>query len=369
MQKPPRGDTEPATPYEDDAHERLVEVHSDAPVASRRGAMQITPLTIIALAVLLLFVISEFAVAGSIFSRSTLSTLTPLIAFLIIAALGQAFVIGTGGIDLTVPFTITLVGAIMVKQSGGANGGLGEALVLAFVVCVAIGLLNGLLVEGLKLNALVVTLATGQLIAGATRLYRGEVLAVTDVPPRLSDWAGASVGGVSYLLLIAVVVSLLGTAFLHRGLLGRRLVASSASQPAAFYAGIRARSYRLLAYVVASIMYGLAGVLLSGHVGTPDLTLGDPYLLTTIVAVVLGGAVLSGGRVSPVATLLGAIFVAVLDYNLQVEGLASGARMIVQGVVLALALSLAFFLQRAQGFGRLLRRGPPEEPALAKGTA
>lgn len=372
MTKLPSGD-EPATPYEDDEGKRLVQVETGPAAEGRRGLAlsntRVTPLGLIAIALVLLLVLSELLVSGSLGSLATLSTLTPLVAILAIAAIGQAFVISTGGIDLSVPFTITLVGAIMVKASNGANGGLAEALVLAAVACIAIGLVNGLLIEGLGLNALVVTLATGQLIAGFTRLYRGEVLEITNVPPRLSDWSAANVSGVSYLLLIAVGVALLATAFLHRGVQGRRLVASSASQSAAFFSGIRARTYRLLAYVLAALTYGLAGVLVAGDVGTPDYTLGDPYLLTTIVAVVLGGAVLTGGRVSPVATLLGAIFVQVLDYDLQVEGLSSGLRMIVQGVVLALALSLAFVFQRAEGLSRLLGRArPPSGPAVAQGT-
>lgn len=372
MTKPPSGD-EPATPYEDDEGKRLVQVETGPAAEGRRGLAllntRVTPLGLIAIALVLLLVLSELLVSGSLGSLATLSTLTPLVAILAIAAIGQAFVISTGGIDLSVPFTITLVGAIMVKASNGANSGLTEALLLAAGACVAIGLVNGLLVEGLGLNALVVTLATGQLIAGFTRLYRGDVLEITNVPPRLSDWSAANVSGFSYLLILAVAVALLATAFLHRGVHGRRLVASSASQSAAFFTGIRARTYRLMAYVLAALTYGLAGVLVAGDVGTPDYTLGDPYLLTTIVAVVLGGAVLTGGRVSPVATLLGAIFVQVLDYDLQVEGLSSGLRMIVQGTVLALALSLAFVFQRAEGLSRLLGRArPPSGPAVAQGT-
>jgi len=86
-------------------------------------------------------------------------------------------------------------------------------------------------------------------------------------------------------------------------------------------------------------------VLAAGQVGTPDLTLGDPYLLASVVAVVLGGAVLTGGRVSPVATLLGAVFITVLDYDLRVEGYSAGVRLVVQGAVLALGLTLVFVLQ------------------------
>jgi ribose transport system permease protein len=330
---------------------------------SRRPLIRATPLRVITVAVVLLLLASEVVVSGSFFSRSTMSTLLAPVAILIIMAIGQAFVIGTGGIDLSVPATVTLMGVIILKASGGRDSGLLEALLLCGAACVAIGLVNGLLVEGLRLNALVVTLATGQLIVGFTRLYGGQLLPAADVPPRLASWASADIGGgVSYLMLIAVAVAGLGTVFLHRVVYGRRLVASSASERAAFLAGLKARRYRILAYVAAALTYGFAGVLAAGEIKTPDVTLGEPYLLLTIVAVVLGGAALTGGRVSPLATMFGAIFIVVLDYDLRVEGLSAGVRLVVQGAVIVLGLSLVFVIEnlpRIQAAARSRWGGTP----------
>jgi ribose transport system permease protein len=233
------------------------------------------------------------------------------------------------------------------------------ALVLCVVCCLVIGLVNGLLVEGLGLNALVVTLAMGQLVAGGTRLYRGDVLTTSNVPPKLADLAGANLGGVSYLLIAAAVGALVATFFVHRAVAGRRLVASSAAPRAATLAGVRSPIYRVLAYAMASVTYGIGGMLAAGYVGTPDLTLGDPYLLSSIVAVVLGGAVLTGGRVAPVATLLGTIFITVLDYDLRVLGLSSGWRMAIQGIVLAAALTIVFLLRNAPAARTLVGRLVP----------
>lgn len=329
--------------------------------------VRITPLTIIATAILLLLMFTHLN--ADLLSRGTLSTLTPLVAIMAIVAIGQAFVIGTGGIDLSVPATISLVGAIMVEAPGGSDAGLPGALLFAGVACIAIGFLNGLLVEALALNALVVTLAVGQVVGGVNRLYSGDLVAVADVPPRLTEWANASVGGLSYLLAIAAAAVLVGALFLHRMVYGRRLVASSASRRTAVLAGLRARRYRVLAYVVASLTYGFAAVLLAGWVQTPTLALGDPYLLGPIVAVVLGGAVLTGGRVNPVATFLGAAFVVALGFNLRVLGLPAGVRLIAEGAVLALGLSLAFLVQNRHRIRRALRRGGRRaDSALVEGT-
>ncbi|WP_166459600.1 ABC transporter permease [Amycolatopsis pithecellobii] len=319
-------------------------------------AIRPTPTLVITGAVVLLTAISQLVVTDGFFSRGSLSTLTPLIGILVLVAVGQAFVISTGGIDLSLPGTMTWVGAIVLEQPKGADGGLFGAVVLCAGVCVLIGLVNGILVEGLGLNSLVVTLAVGQLVLGCTQLYRGAVPQVQRVPDNLAAWATAGIGGVSGILLASVALAVLATFFLHRVVAGRRLVAVSTAKRAAVLTGIRASLYRMAAYVVAALVYGVGGLLAAGQTGTPDLTLGEPYLLTSVVAVVLGGAALTGGRVSPIATLMGAVFVTVLDFDLRVLGLSAGARLIVQGAVLALGLSLINVVRHRAEIGRALRR-------------
>jgi ribose transport system permease protein len=312
-----------------------------------------TQLTVVAIGVVILLLISQ--ANAHLLSRSTLTTLTPLLGIMIIVALGQAFVIGTGGIDLSAPATITLVGAVVVQVSNGSNGRFLWALAVVALVCVAIGLLNGLLVEKVGLNALVVTLAVGQLVGGLTHLYRSELVSVIDVPTIANEWATKTIGGVSAILLVAVAGTICIAFFLNRLKYGRRLVASSAAPQAGFFAGLKVGWYRVMAYVVAALTYGVAGVLLAGWVQTPTLELGDPYLLAPIVAVVLGGAGLTGARLSPLATMLGATFIVLLDFNLRVTGQSTGVRLLAQGAILALGLTLAFVISNRDHLGRDLR--------------
>jgi ribose transport system permease protein len=292
-----------------------------------------------------LVAVSQFGLGTNLLGRGSLSTLTPVLGVLVLMSLAQGVVVGTGGIDLSIPATVTLVGAVVVKESGGTGGGLVRAVFVALAACVAIGLVNGALVEVLGLNALVVTLATGQLVSGITRLYRGPVPSHSNVPRELSTFAARNVGGVSLILIIAVLLVAVLSIVLNLTVTGRGIVASSASRRAAILAGLAAGRYRIGAWVLATALCGLGAVLLSGQVTNPDLTLGDPYLLSTVVVVVLGGAVLTGGRVSPAGVALGAVFVAVLNQDLQVRGYSSGAAQIAQGIVLGLGLALLGWLR------------------------
>lgn len=308
------------------------------------GATQRRPLRIPGQGILLanaaLVLVGLLILDVEIFSRGSLSTLTPVIGVMILVALGQAFIIGTGGIDLSIPSTVTLVGIIILKSASGDNGELLMAVVLALGVCLLIGLVNGLLVEVTRLDALVVTLATGQLIAGATRMYRGPVLAVSTVPSDLSEFARSSVFQISVILLVAIAVSALVALWLRYHTSGRRLAASSVARLAAENTGLAATRQRLVAWMTGTFIVGLGAILLSGRIATPDLTLGSPYLLTPIVAVVLGGAAITGGRVRPAATALGAVFLVLLEHILRVRGYSSGVALAFQGLVLGVGLTL-----------------------------
>lgn len=310
-----------------------------APIAARTRRPRI-PARGIVLANIVLVLFSLAFLDVNVFNQASVSTLTPVLGVMILVALGQAFVIGTGGIDLSIPSTITLVGVVLLKVSGGTNGKLLQAIVACLVACLVIGFVNGFLVEILRLNALVVTLATGQLIAGMTQMYRGPVPSVSVVPDHLSSFVRGSALNVSIVLWVALAVSIITALWLKFHVSGRTVSASSVARAAADYSGLHATRQRIVAWMLESFLVGVGAILLAGQITTPDLTLGDPYLLTTVVAVVLGGASIAGGRVKVAGALFGAVFVIVLDFVFQVRGLPSGLSLAVQGAVLAVGLVL-----------------------------
>jgi ribose transport system permease protein len=335
-------------------------VDRESTFGKRRRAA--TPLEVITAGCVILLALSA-VIDPSFFSRSFIVTLTPLLGVLILVSCGQALVIGTGGIDLSVPATMTFVGSIILKASSGANSGLFSALIWCLVLCLIIGIVNGLLVETFALSALVVTLATGQLIEGVDLVYRGQLLAFTSVPPALSNWAGGSISGVSYILLVALGVVVVGTIVIRGTVFGRRLSEASAGREAARLSGTAPRSIRVVAWIGATVLYGAGAVLLSGQLGSPDLTLGSPYQLASIVPVVLGGAILTGARPDFVTTALGALFISVLDYDLAVQGYSAGVQETIQGLVLALGLAAVYVLQRTRLVEYLRRLFTPRRSA------
>jgi len=314
---------------------------------------------------LVILVISVILYPGTV-RFGGLATLTPLLGVLVIASLGQSLVIGTGGIDLSVSSVITVVGVVFVLQSGAKGGSVAVAVVYSFVAGLACGAVNGLLVEYLGLSPLVTTLATGEVMAGLASIWYGAGTNNLVVPKSWQRLTGGTFGpGISYVLLVAVLAALLLSIVLSYTAVGRRLTAASTSPRAAAYQGIRARRYRAASYVVAAAMYSLAGILFVGDIGTATLSLGSVYQLSTIVAVVLGGAALSGGRLHPAATLAGALFLALINNDVAASGIAAGTQSVIQGAVLVAAMAAAAIGALRSVRRRSLRRSLSRAAATA----
>ena len=139
-------------------------------------------------------------------------------------------------------------------------------------------------------------------------LLTGVVLQITSgaatasATPALARFSLAKTAGVPNTVIIAIVAVGVVSAVMRTSVLGRQFVAVGTSPAAAHAAGIRVRSYQVGTYVVASLSYGAAGVLIAGFLGTPGIGAGNDYLLPTIAAVVLGGTSLAGGMGSVAAT-------------------------------------------------------------------
>lgn len=278
-----------------------------------------------------LLVVVALAIAPATLSSASLSAALPLTSFLAIVALGQMLVIMTGGIDLSVPSIMTLAAIILVGTAGGSDDKLVQALLTAVAVAALIGLVNGVLVGVLKLNAVIVTLAVGQAVRGLALAYAGGIANESAVPERLSVWATQQFLGVSWIVWVGIGVTVLLTLLLRYSEAGRRFQSVGANPVAAWIAGIHVNTYAVFAYVCAAMLYALGGILLAGFIRSPSLNLGDPYLLAPIAVVVIGGASLTGGLASAISTWGAAFFLTLLSQMLRVLGLSSALQFVAFG--------------------------------------
>jgi ribose transport system permease protein len=325
------------------------------PAAGPRVQMRFAAIWI-ALAALL--VVGGIVVPRSLLPQNMLAVM-PLAAFLAIAAMGQSLVLMTRGIDLSIPAIVTLSSTLLLGVSGGSDSGLVAAIVVALLAATAVGLINGMLVGLLQLNALIVTLAVGAILSGVTLWYRQGLPAESGVPPMLADWGGTRLAGVNVSVWAAAILIATLTIILRKTTVGRRFSAVGANPRAAHVAGISLPVYQIAAFVVAGLLYGMAGILLSAFIRNPTLDVGNAYLLAPIAAAVLGGTAMSGGIGSMIAVAGAALFLTHLGQMLKMMGIATAFQLIVQGVAIALGMGLSQLnvSTPAAMWNRLVRRG------------
>jgi ribose transport system permease protein len=283
--------------------------------------------------------IALLVVVASIWAPATLSgpalnSIAPFGTFLAITALGQMLVIMTGGIDLSVPGTFTLAAVVTVGLAQGADDRLWPAIGVALALAALVGLINGILIGALGLNALIVTLAVGQIVTGIAIRYYTGVAIQTPVPAKLSAWTSARFLGVTRTFWVGVALTVVLIVIFRFTTPGRRFQVVGANPTASRIAGLRVNLNQMSAYVLASILYGVAGILLAAVLRTVSITIGAPYLLGPIAAVVIGGASLTGGLASPLSTWAAAFFLAGLNQMMRVMGLPTALQFVVFGIVI-----------------------------------
>jgi ribose transport system permease protein len=272
---------------------------------------------------------------------STFLATVPLAAFLAIAAIGETLVLMSRGIDLSTPAVITLSSTLILGISRGHDSDVWMAVLVALASALAIGLVNGILVAVLELNALIVTLAVGAVTSGVTLWYRESLPAESRVPPAMAAWGGSRILGVNVSVWVAIILVLALTVVLRKTAAGRRFVAVGANPRAARIAGIHVSLYQMAAFTIAALLYGIAGILLSAFIRNPTLKVGDPYLLAPVAAAVLGGTAVSGGVGSMVAVAGAALFLTQLGQSLKMLGLSTAFQFVIYGAAIAFGMTLS----------------------------
>jgi ribose/xylose/arabinose/galactoside ABC-type transport system permease subunit len=276
--------------------------------------------------------------APATFSWGSLRNMMIQIAPLGLVAIGQFFVILVGGLDLSVA-SVMATAAVIATSFGGANVAMPEILVATIAMAACVGLINGLLVTKRGVEPFLVTLASMIVLQGVRSAYtRGVPLGVT--PPLVRALGTGNLGGVPIGAIVLMVVAAILALMMWRSTLGRRIYIVGNSPAAANLLGINAAAVTVFCYVLCSVLAAAGGLVLAGYLEQVDNWVGKGYELDSIVAAVLGGVVLGGGRGMVFGALGGSVllifianFVLQLGYPIQLQ-------MIIKGVVVLFAVAV-----------------------------
>lgn len=295
----------------------------------------------VAAAVLVVMLI-VYTFYASLFSSFTIQALSNDTAPLALAAIGETLVVLSGGFDLSVGAIIGLVNVLLATHLTGAGGNDVLWLALTLAIAAAAGFANGLLVAYVRLQSIIVTIAT-------LFIFSGLSLKVLDQP------GGSVPRGFQDLLtgvtliprgLIVILLAALAWLALRRTRLGAALYAIGGDRESARMSGVPIERRLLVTYTLAGVFYGLAGIFYTAQTGSGDPGTGTSFLLAPFIAVVLGGTRFGGGEGSAIGSIIGAFIVTMLIAVIFVLGINTFATGIVEGVVLALAVLLNTWVRR-----------------------
>lgn len=287
------------------------------------------PAALFFLALLAVGVANDEAFASSFNIASILTQATPLL----LVAIGQTFAIGARGLDLSAGATVSL-SAALVATSWETIGP--AAVPLGVVAALAVGVVNGVGVAA-GLNPFLMTLASLSVVQGVVFTFRPSPGG--RVPASFGELAGYW-GAVPRALPLALGVALTAAFVLRRTRLGAHLLAVGGDQGVARLAGIPVARTRVAAFALCGGMAGLAGVFVAARTRTGDPLIGQSFTLDSLAAVVLGGSLLAGGRVTVLGTVFGTLALSLLPKVLNFSGVPTYYQLPLKGLLLILAVGV-----------------------------
>lgn len=275
---------------------------------------------------------TQFWLGQTILNPTYWNSLAVLSSFLAVLALGQGTVVLTGGLDLSVPWTIGLSGILLAGIVNGSDVALLYALPFVLLIACLIGLINGIGIVVLGISPIVMTLAMNGILQGCALIYSQGTPAGFSSPMLRWFMTGKILAVTPAVLFMALFV-VAAVFLLGRTAFGRRVYGIGNGLRAAQLSGIAVGRTLILVYILSGFCAGLTGILLTGFSGQASLGMGDDYLLPSIAVVVVGGALITGGRGHYLGMLGGVLLLTALQMFLAGTTLPYATRAILFGLV------------------------------------
>jgi len=300
-------------------------------------------------AVIVLFIFFSI-VAPNFFTIRNVLSLALQTSAVTMMGIGVTFAIITGGIDLSIGSVVALTGtvAVMVAIAGVP---IWLSMLIGIITGVVTGLLNGLMVTRLKLPPFIATL-------GMMMVARGVALTITNANAYPAPQGFGGLGnntifetgpkfpGISYPVIIMIVVALVFSFFLSKTRTGRYTYAVGSNEEAARLSGIDIKQVKVIAYIISGMLAGLVGVILASRMITSQPNSAVGYELNAIAASVIGGTSLMGGVGTVLGAVIGSFIIGILTVGLTMAGANYFMQQIVIGLVVIGAVTLDQYRSR-----------------------
>ncbi len=293
------------------------------------------------IALVVLFIIGAVTAGSDFVSVPNFLTIIKYASVTGVISIGMTFVIIAGGIDLSVGSVLGLssVVATLAVTQQAATAWWPLMVVVALVVGVLVGIVNGVIIAYGNVVAFMATLAMLVAARGFAEILSQRHTQIVNVRG-FSDFFNQNPLGIPMIIWIFLAVSIIGWILLNRTTFGRRTVAIGGNREAARLAGINVKRHMVYLYALSGLAAGIAAVMLVSRTTVGTSTHGTLYELDVIAAVVVGGTLLVGGRGSIVGTVLGVLIFSMLINIFTQNNLDTSAQAITRGIIIVVAVLL-----------------------------
>lgn len=289
-------------------------------------------------ALVVLFIIAS--IASPVFLRpANLVNLVRQAAALGIMAVGQTFVMLTGGIDLSVASLAATTNVVSATMMDGRDEMVLPAVLVTLGIAVLVGLVNGYLITKRGIPPFIMTLGMLILLQGARFVYSGGVPRGS-IPDGLRFIGTGSVAGIPAPVILLAIIAIIGGVVLNRTSFGRRVYAVGGNKRATRLSGIRVDWVIISTYIICSVLATVSGLVLTGYIGLTDIWVARGYDLDSVAVVVVGGTALEGGRGGIGGTIAGVMILAILFNLVNLLNLNVESQLIIKGIVIITAVAL-----------------------------
>jgi ribose transport system permease protein len=289
--------------------------------------------------VLLILIITAAAVSPNFLTAYNLQSVIRDLSFVMIITTGQSCLLMLGELDLSVGKMASLSGVI-----GGILMLHGQvppyiALFISLLCGILLGIINGLLITKLRLNAMIVTIATQGVFAGIT-LVTTKGRAVVGIPAAIHYLGRGMVFGVPIPFIIACVFLAAMLFVTQKTPFGRYIYAIGNNKEAAKILGINVDAVRITVYAIMGFLCAAAGLLMIARLGNSQPAIGDVWVMNSIAASVIGGVALTGGVGNPLGAALGACILSIIQNMIVLFNVNTYWQTAVSGIVVLAAISI-----------------------------
>jgi len=278
----------------------------------------------------------------SFFSFRNIISILNQNAYIVVASLGITPIMMSGSMDLSVGYQMSIIGIICAKLMVEQNSPIALVMVFGIIIGIAMGVLNCVLAQKLKLSLLVITLGTMTIFQGASYIISGA-RTVNGFSGSFKYLGQGNVGEIPFAIILMAILFAIMSFILNKTYFGRYIYALGGNEEATRLAGINVKKMKYIIAIIAGAFIGLASLMLISRMGTSQSNIGPGTEFTVITGIFLGGVSIRGGEGKLSGVLAGILILGVLTNGMQLASIDPYWQYVFKGVLMLAAIGFDVF--------------------------